>query len=335
MKKYIIPYFVPHVGCPVGCVFCNQNEITGIEFTGESLKETVLENISYFKIKNPAELAFYGGSFTAINPSLRSKLLTEAKSLIDEGLISEVRISTRPDCIDEKILEELKENGVKTIELGVQSLDIEVLKLSNRGHDPECVYTSSDLIKKWNFNLGLQQMIGLPGDTYTKSIHTAEEFVKIGPSMVRIYPTLVVKNTRLEKMYKSGVYKPLCLESAIDLSKDLLKIYRENNIDVIRIGLQPTENINFDGDLVAGPFHPSFRQLVEEKLIVDKLTKYRGLFGASITIEANGRNISYIAGNKGINKQKACEALGAKEIKLRLKNLDSGILLINGEKIII
>lgn len=332
MKKYIIPYFVPHIGCPVGCVFCNQNEITGVESDLEPLNTVVDRYLSYFSERGDVELAFYGGSFTAINEKLRLKLLREGKDLIDRGLISSIRISTRPDAIDTNILEELKYHGVKVIELGVQSLNSEVLKLSNRGHNPECVYEACDLIKSFGFTLGLQQMLALPGDTLEKSIYTAREFVKLSPDIVRIYPTLVVKNTKLEQMYFDKTYVPLTLDEGVRWAKEVLKIYNENRINVIRIGLQPTDNINYGGDLVAGPFHPAFRQLVEESIILDHFINIGKLNEDTVEIAANGKNISYIVGLNGKNKEKLREILSVKNIKFKIENLPEDIIYIREEK---
>lgn len=332
MKKYIIPYFVPHIGCPVGCVFCNQNEITGVESNLEPLNTVVDRYLSYFSEKGEVELAFYGGSFTAINEKLRLKLLREGKDLIDRGLISSIRISTRPDAIDTNILEELKYHGVKVIELGVQSLNSEVLKLSNRGHNPECVYEACDLIKSFGFTLGLQQMLALPGDTLEKSIYTAREFVKLSPEIVRIYPTLVVKNTKLEQMYQDKTYVPLTLDEGVRWAKEVLKIYNENRINVIRIGLQPTDNINYGGDLVAGPFHPAFRQLVEESIILDYFINIGKLNEDTVEIAANGKKISYIAGLNGKNKEKLREILSVKNIKFKIENLPEDTIYLREKK---
>lgn len=332
MKKYIIPYFVPHIGCPVGCVFCNQNEITGVESDLEPLNTVVNRYLSYFSERGEVELAFYGGSFTAINEKLRLKLLSEGKEFIDKGLISSIRISTRPDAIDANILQELKYHGVKVIELGVQSLDPEVLKLSNRGHNPECVYESCDLIKSHGFTLGLQQMLALPGDTLEKSIYTAREFVKLSPEIVRIYPTLVVKNTKLEQMYLDKTYVPLTLDEGVRWAKEVLKIYNENGVNVIRVGLQPTDNINYGGDLVAGPFHPAFRQLVEESIILDYFINIGNLNEDNIEIVANGKNISYIVGLKGKNKEKLKKILSVKNIKFKIENLPEDTIYLRGKK---
>ena len=325
-KKNIIPIFVPHNGCPNDCVFCNQTKITGQgkEINLGEIKDTIYEYLSYFKDKSDVELAFYGGSFTAIDFNLQNSLLDIAREYKNKGLIKEIRMSTRPDAIDENILLNLKKYLVDTIELGVQSLDSGVLKLSNRGHNVDCVYTSSNLIKEYGFNLGLQQMIGLPGDNIEKSIFTAEEFIKLNPHCVRIYPTLVIKDTKLEDDYYKGLYDSLSIDDAVNNIKEVLKLYIKNDINVIRVGLQPTEEINYDGSIVSGPFHPAFRQLVESEIIMDVIKKYfnNKKIDTEIIIKSSGKNISNIAGQKGRNKSELQKKLG-QNIKLKQGEFDN------------
>ena len=270
-KHYIIPIFVPHEGCVHNCVFCNQNSITGIsevidaKYTKNTIK-AYLETINRTE-ETVIEVSFFGGSFTAIDINKQRRLLKVAREYKEKGLIDFIRLSTRPDYIDDFILTNLKEYKVDTIELGVQSLDEEVLKRSARGHSEEHVRKASKLIHEYGFTLGHQVMLGLPGDTFEKDIKTALKVVEMKPKICRIYPALVIKNTPMEKMYEQGIYKPYTLEEAVEISKELYNIFTKNNIEVIRIGLQPTEEINEGGELVAGPFHPAFRELVESKII--------------------------------------------------------------------
>lgn len=325
-KRNIIPIFIPHYGCPNDCVFCNQRKITGMstDISNSDVENTILEYLSYFKRKDNVEIAFYGGSFTAIPIERQSEFLEIAYKYKKRGLVKYIRLSTRPDAIDEEVLKNLKKYGVDIIELGVQSLDPKVLKLSNRGHDAECVYISSKLIKEYEFLLGLQQMVGLPGDNLEKSIFTAKEFVKLDPYCVRVYPTLVIKETALYKNLEEGKYKALDLKSSIKYVADILDIYYKNNINVIRVGLQPTDNINYDGDVVAGAFHPAYRQLVESFYFKCALLNY---FKESENIDdevlicASGRNISNISGQKSKNKNEMIKELGISKIKLQEKNL--------------
>lgn len=297
-KHYIIPVFVPHEGCPHDCVFCNQKSITGFseEVTAEFVEntiETYLKTIN--KDNSTVEVSFYGGTFTAIPLEKQKKLLAVGKIYKEKGLIDHIRLSTRPDYISPEILLHLKAYGVDIIELGVQSLDEEVLIKSGRGHKHEEVVKASILIKKHGFTLGHQIMIGLPGDNLKKDIFTAKQVVKLKPDIARIYPALVIKNTSMEKMYMSNTYTPYSLEEAINISKIIYSIFVANNINVIRIGLQPTEEISYDKDLVAGPFHPSFRELVEGSLFNEILMENIILQNAeNVSIHINSRDLSKI-----------------------------------------
>jgi histone acetyltransferase (RNA polymerase elongator complex component) len=251
------------------------------------------------------EIGFYGGSFTGIPLEEQEWYLKIGYSYVKTGEVMQMRLSTRPDYINEEILDVLCKYGVKTIELGAQSLDDEVLKCSNRGHSIEAVSQAAQMIKARGISLGIQTMIGLPNDSKEKAIITAQRVVQLAPDIVRIYPTLVIKNTYLQKMYLDGRYNPLTVEEAVDICAELLAIYEENNINVIRIGLQPTESISENGEVEAGPFHPAFRQLAQSRLLLNKMIKYIksnniGVF-TNIIIECNSRDISNIIGQKKAN----------------------------------
>ncbi|KPU43941.1 oxygen-independent coproporphyrinogen-III oxidase-like protein YqeR [Oxobacter pfennigii] len=337
-KHYIIPIFVPHKGCTHDCVFCNQKRITGQignvdnTFVEEEIKK-YLNTIP--RLDNYIEVSFFGGSFTGLPINEQIELLKPAKAALDNSFIDAIRLSTRPDYINEEILKILKEYGVSIIELGVQSLDNDVLQLSNRGHSREDVYKSSALIKEWGFRLGLQMMIGLPGDSEKKDIQTAKEFVKINPEMVRIYPALVIKDTYMEDMYKEGIYTPLTLSEAVNISGKLYLIFEKADINIIRIGLQPTENITEGRDLVAGPFHPSFRELVESKLLNDMI-RYMASNNAikSFEIEVNEKMLSKVYAAKKLYFMNTVKALGMKEIKVKVKeDIPIGTIRLKSEEI--
>lgn len=271
---YIIPIFVPHEGCPHNCVFCNQDRITGVneEVTAETVRNTITDYLETIQNKDATiEVSFFGGTFTGIREEKQKELLKVAKDYKDKKNIDKIRLSTRPDYISDYILTYLKEYGVDIIELGVQSLDEEVLKKAGRGHSVSDVINASKLIKQYKFVLGHQIMPGLPGDTFEKDINTTKSSIKMEPDICRIYPSLVIKDTPMERMFKCGEYIPYSLEEAVNISKVMYDIYRKNRVNVIRIGLQPTESINEGGDIIAGPFHPSFRELVESSLIVDAI----------------------------------------------------------------
>ena len=277
-KQYIIPIFVPHLGCPNDCIFCNQKSISGQKsnMTKEKAKE-IIENYlkSIDKENAQIEIAFFGGSFTAIEEERQEELLQVASEFVKSGQVESIRVSTRPDAIDKKILKRLKKYKVKTIELGVQSSKNYILKRINRGHTFEDVKRAAKLIR-WNgFRLGVQMMVGLPESTTIDEINTAKELIKLKPKMVRIYPVLVIKNTPLEKELEKGTYKPLTLVQAVEVCKEIVRLFHDKNIDIIRIGLQPTDEISEPGseksEVVAGPYHPAFRQLVESAMWYDSI----------------------------------------------------------------
>ena len=329
MKKHaIIPIFIPHQGCPNDCIFCNQRNITARTAIPDAadvraIIEKYLLTLTGRGLET-IEVAFFGGSFTGISISLQSMYLGVAKEYKDRGLISKIHLSTRPDYINVQILDNLKYYGVDIIELGVQSFDEEVLKLSNRGHNIACVYESAALIKKYGFELGLQLMLGLPGDSLDKDIFSAKELVKVYPSIARLYPTIVIKDTQLYEMFLEGSYKPLTQEEAILITKEMYKIISDAGINIIRVGLKSTDVINDSdiGAIAGGTFHPAFRQLVEgeiakdmlEKQLVEFLSKNDKSFENIKSIQ-NGENIkavffcsrnesfSNMVGNNKINKK--------------------------------
>ena len=259
-KQYIIPIFVPHLGCPNDCIFCNQKSISGEnkQVTKEDVKNIINEHLKNIKDDSKIEIAFFGGSFTAIEEEKQTELLEAAYDFIKKGKAQSIRISTRPDYINKTILKRLKKYKVKTIELGVQSSNDYILKRAGRGHTFEDVIKSSKLIRWYGFDLGHQMMVGLPESTVLDEINTAKQLIKLKPKMVRIYPVLVIKGTKLEKEYIKEEYKPLTIVQAVEICKELVKIFIKKNIDVIRIGLQPTDTItnpkNDKSEVVARTF---------------------------------------------------------------------------------
>ena len=300
-RHYIIPIFISHIGCPHQCVFCNQDKIAKKvenEVKAKDVRNTVNEYLESINHNNSTvEVSFFGGTFTAIDVNKQKEILAVAKEYKDKGLIDKIRMSTRPDALNGYILSYLTDYSVDIIELGVQSLDDEVLRLSGRGHTVEDVEKASKLIKEYGFTLGHQIMPGLPGDNFDKDIETAKKSIEMKPDICRIYPSLVIKDTHMEKMYKRGEYKPYSLEQAVNISKEIYKLYTEANTNIIRIGLQPTENITWGGDLVDGPFHPAFRELVEGSLICDNI-KNSVNKDEDIIIEINPRDLSKLYANK-------------------------------------
>ena len=334
MRHFNIPLFVPHKGCPNDCVFCNQKRITANikSVTGEDVERIILQHLKTLPKDAYVEAAFFGGSFTGIPMDEQEKLLCVAKKYYDAGLISGIRLSTRPDYINHEILDLLKSKSVTTIELGVQSLDEDVLKSSNRGHSRDIVFKSSQMIKEYGFSLGLQMMTGLPADTYEKSLKTAEEFIKIRPDFVRIYPTLVIKDTELACMYNSGAYIPQSIEDAVRLCKHLKVNFLENDIQVIRVSLQPTDEISPDASVVAGPFHPAFGELVDNEIFYDLISDItKDLTDCKVTVAVDVKDVSKAIGNKKINLKRLKEERNIDLFVKGIKDIDSRIKLIGVE----
>ncbi|HGM1478659.1 TPA: elongator complex protein 3 [Clostridioides difficile] len=339
MKKRIIPIFVPHKGCPHDCIFCNQKKITGVstDVTSEDARNIIEECLETIDKDADIEIAFFGGSFTAIDIDIQKSLLSVAKEYVEKGLVKDIRMSTRPDCIDEDILSMLKEYKTSIIELGVQSLDEKVLLDSIRGHQSEIVYKSSKMIKNSGIKLGLQMMIGLPADTEEKCIFTAKKFVELKPDCVRVYPTLVVKDTGLEKLMEQNKYNPFTLEESVNIVKKVLVLFYVNNINVIRVGLQATDDIQIGKAVLAGPYHPAFRELVEADMIKDYL-EFVILQNKNIKqmlVKSNKKNISKIIGNKKTNVKYMEEKFGVL-LKTQESDLDINQLeiVLDGKSLI-
>ncbi len=310
-KEYIIPIFVPHLGCPNNCTFCNQKRISGQTkmVTAKDVEETIEYYLKNFKDNHKyVEVAFFGGSFTAIEPEKQIELLEAAQKYIKDKKVNSIRISTRPDCIDRETLKRMKKYHVKTIELGVQSTNNYILNRCKRGHTGEDVKKASKLIRFHGFILGHQMMIGLPESTKQDEINTAKELIKMKPKIVRIYPVLVIKDTELAEEYYNGEYTPLTVGQAVERCKDVVDLFNRNKINVIRIGLQNTEEItdpsSKESSVVAGPYHPAFRQLVESSMWYDSIVNEIKKVNAKVKkvkIRANGININNIIGHKKEN----------------------------------
>ncbi len=297
---YIIPVFISHQGCPHQCVFCNQDRIAGKyeEVFASDVRKIIDEYLETINGKGATiEVSFFGGTFTAIDVNKQKELLEVAREYKQKGLIHKIRLSTRPDAILPYILGYLKEYKVDIIELGVQSLDDEVLRKAGRGHSVNDVLVASKLIKEAGFTLGHQIMPGLPGDSFDIDIETTKKSIEMKPDICRIYPSLVIKDTPMEDMYNRGDYVPYSLDEAVYISGEMLKLYNEAKIKVIRIGLQPTDTITTGKDIVDGPFHPAFRELVEGHLICETLDK-KCPKEKDIIVEINEKDISKLYTNK-------------------------------------
>lgn len=296
MKKGNISIFVPHLGCPCQCSFCNQKTITGqtkqpTEKDVDNAVQTALKYKGY-----DYEIAFFGGSFTAVDRDYMLSLLKAANKYIKSGEVSGIRISTRPDFIDDEVLTLLKQYGVTSIELGAQSMDDEVLSANKRGHSASDVINASNLIKNYGFELGLQMMTGLYKDTDEKAVKTAEKIIALAPKTVRIYPTVVLKDTYLAELYLSGEYKPLNADESAELCARLVPLFEKNNIKIIRLGLHSSEDIK--KNMLAGGFHDSFGELVKSRIMVNKIL---ALPPADYEVAVNSKSLSKLKGNKKSN----------------------------------
>ncbi len=268
----IIPFFIPHAGCPHQCVFCNQKNITGQtkSVAASSVPQRIEE---YLRTADaaPVRVAFYGGSFTALPMEMQREYLEAAFPYVKERRIAGIRVSTRPDSISTEVLALLKSYHVDTVELGVQSMDDSVLALSGRGHTASDTIQAARLLHEWGFTVGLQLMPGLPGDTEEGFGHTIEITIALRPAFVRLYPALVIKDTPLESLYREGRFLPLSLEEAVARCRNAMLRFEEAGIMVIRMGLQPTEELEKPGTVVAGPYHPAFRQVVESSILFERM----------------------------------------------------------------
>ncbi|MCL2044861.1 MAG: radical SAM protein [Oscillospiraceae bacterium] len=269
-KKQILPFFIPNNGCNHACVFCNQNKISGAQKSATS-KDVIDAAGSFFTTDYPAEIAFYGGSFTGIPVEVQNELLGAAYSFVNGHKDRSIRISTRPDLIDGSIIDRLIGYGVDTIELGAQSMCDDVLLLSKRGHNASHVDIAAKLIKKAGLTLVLQMMTGLPGDSIEKSIFTAKRFIEMEADAVRIYPTVVVANTQLHDMWQNGAYREHTIEDAIEYCVELCELFIEARVPILRLGLNPTESLTA-GDAVAGAYHPALGELVYSRMYRKKVT---------------------------------------------------------------
>jgi len=303
---YIIPIFIPHRGCKNECVFCNQRKISGEtrDITGTQVREEIEKYLKLYKDpKKKKQIAFFGGSFTGLEIEDQKRFLRVANEYIEKGLVEDIRISTRPDYITKEILEMLKEYNVKVIELGVQSMDDEVLLAAKRGHTAEDVVNASKLINKYGFELGHQVMVGLPKSTMKKEVETIKKCLSLKPKMIRIYPVYVLKESKLYDMYEKGEYVPLELEEAVERASALYNQCVKKKVNVIRIGLQTTEEINSKNENIKGPVCDNYKERVLSNIAknetLGKIKKAKK--GRELSLVADKSEINYIVGTKKSN----------------------------------
>lgn len=330
MKHGNIAFFIPHMGCPHRCTFCDQRVISG-ENKPVSVSEIAatvereMENAAP-EVRANTEIAFFGGSFTAIDRTLMTEYLSAAKKLCDRYSLYGIRLSTRPDAVDDEVLTILKQYGVRDIELGAQSTSDRVLLMNERGHTARDIFEASDRIREYGMGLGLQIMPGLYGDDDESIMHTAEDVIKIKPDTVRIYPTVVVRGTVLHRLYEEKKFTPLTVPKAASLCAEMMMRFEESGINVIKVGLHSSTVL--EKDIAAGPYHQSFKEICESKIFYDKIKRMNISGDAEIFV--NPKSISKIIGNNKENLKKfqkdglkikisTDEALGKYEIKIGRK----------------
>jgi histone acetyltransferase (RNA polymerase elongator complex component) len=307
-KPFIIPLFIPHMGCPHRCVFCNQISITGHEddrLSPQQIRETISQFLGFKgRHRGPVEVAFYGGNFLGLPESYRESLLGEALGFVERGQVDAIRFSTRPDTVTEGALEAIASCAVKVVEVGAQSMDDTVLSLSRRGHTAAQTREAVKVLQGHGPAVGLQIMPGLPGDTPESILETGRRVAELKPDFVRIYPTVVVKNTVLEKWYSSGRFKPLSLAEAVELTKRLYLLFEAGGIPVIRMGLQATGSLLEYGAVVAGPFHPAFGHLVHSAIFLDLAAReieLQDTLSERITLRVHPHDVPKLRGLKNQN----------------------------------
>jgi histone acetyltransferase (RNA polymerase elongator complex component) len=300
-RNRIYPVFIPHLGCPHACVFCNQHEITG------AAAEEALRKLNSLTENPPQgaayELAFYGGSFTAIPEAQQLRYLEAAGRARDCGAVSSIRLSTRPDAVTREILERLKRYGVGTVELGAQSMQEPVLRASGRGHSAADVRRASELIREAGLSLVLQMMTGLPGDDDDGAVDTARQLIALQPDAVRIYPTVIVRGTELERLWRRGEYREHTVEDAVRVCARLLPLFDTAGIPVIRLGLNPTDELS-GGAALAGAYHPALGELVRSRVLRNRAEQEMEKLhckGQFVSIRVPEKKLSQMLGQKRCN----------------------------------
>ncbi len=318
-RESIIPVFVPHLGCPNDCVFCNQRRISGsvTPATPQDVVEAIERAKTLTGPETRRQLAFYGGSFTAIPVSEQEALLDAAGPYLESGDIVSLRLSTRPDAIDAATLKRLKAYGVETIELGAQSMSERVLALSGRGHTAQDVEDASAQVKAAGFKLILQMMTGLPGADDESDVESARRIAALKPDGVRVYPTVIVRDTALFDIWKAGRYKEHTVENAVRVCAKILPIFEEAHIPVIRLGLNPTEDLS-GGDAVGGAYHPALGELVKSRIMREKAEALlEGVLpGSEAVLRVNPRLMSQLVGQHGANRAYLTERFALKRLRI-------------------
>jgi histone acetyltransferase (RNA polymerase elongator complex component) len=318
----IVPFFISHRGCPHQCVFCDQRTIAGSDGSFPSAHE-IQEKIARYSAARPGSsvvAAFYGGSFTCLSRQDQLRLLKPLQPLLAVGKVASIRLSTRPDAIDSDVLTLLRSMGVQTVELGVQAMDDDILIDAGRGHTVNDVVRAADVLRDYGFSFGVQLMPGLPGDDRIRSLRSLSRALALRPAFLRIYPTIVLAGTPLAEHFMAGAYQPLTLQAAVTLCKIMLHRCLQANVPIIRMGLQPTADLDNAGVVLAGPYHPAFRQLVESELCYDLVVALLGdgkRTCESVTITCSPSRIADVVGQRRANSERLLREHGVRLAAVR------------------
>lgn len=319
-RLFIVPIFIPHAGCPHSCVFCNQCIITEKADSLPSIKRIKIEIDRFLNYRQPLhaqpQISFYGGTFLGLDDQTIQDLLHVAESYVTREQAASIRFSTRPDSITTPKLDLIRNFSIRTIELGVQSMDDDVLQRSRRGHTSDDTRNAIDLLKQTGYAIGAQLMIGLPGQNEASAMDTARQIANLNPDFVRIYPTLVLKDSLLESWFRKGIYEPMSLPVAVNQAKGIYTIFQKKDIPVIRMGLQTSEGLHKDNDVVVGPYHPAFGHLVHSELFFDKASVKLSLKVPpikTVTIRVHPKSIPKMRGlkNSTIKRLKSSFRIGS------------------------
>ena len=335
-RECVIPVFVPHLGCKQRCVFCDQKRISGSEraASAETVRQAIETAAALPRTGAKRQLAFYGGSFTAIPEAQQEELLGTAAAAIARGEIDAIRLSTRPDAIDETVLERLRRYGVETVELGAQSMDDAVLAASRRGHTARDVEKAAAAVRAAGFRLILQMMTGLPGSDEEKDVETARRLIALRPDGVRIYPTVIVRGTELCQMWRRGEYCEHTVEDAVRVCAKILPLFEAAGIPVIRLGLNPTEELS-SGEAAGGAYHSALGELVKSRVMLERAREILAGTprGSRVTLGTAERSLSQLIGQKRENLHRLKSEYGLGEIKVVPADTNEGeIVLLSVEK---
>jgi radical SAM superfamily enzyme len=342
LRPFIIPIFMPHAGCPHRCVFCNQVSITGAEqgaAEADQIRFRIHEFLNYkTQRRKPVQISFFGGNFLGLKIDEIQHLLALAAEFIHKGDVDSIRFSTRPDTVDREHLDVIADYPVATVELGIQSMIDPVLALARRGHTAADTVQAVERLKARHYSIGLQMMVGLPGDDESLSLETARKIADLQPDFVRIYPTVVVKNSRLARWYSKGTYTPLSLDAAVTQVKNLYLYFKKKNIQIVRMGLQASADLADGSTVLAGPYHPSFGHMVYSEIFLDgacRAVKTANPAGPNISIFVNPRRISTMRGLNNSNVERLRRRFGLDQIDIMpdIRIDEDSLILDNGSPI--